>query len=179
MSDQYIDIILGALEKTNLSRVWSHTDHLSTVYRGQEEAVFDALSACFIQAYQPGVHMSLEATISKGCPGDSDSDYTLSFDHERVNQESISKIDFAVIGKFSVYPLGSGNYMKVIERIVNQGIDLGVVSGSGHYATHLSGPVHQVFSYLQTIFSMLDEEVSHFVIQITLLCNVPGGEIHE
>ena len=28
-------------------------------------------------------------------------------------------------------------------------------------------------------FNILNEEVSHFVIQVTLLCNVPGGEIDE
>ena len=35
MSDKYIEIILGSLEKTNTSAVWSETDALSTVYRGK------------------------------------------------------------------------------------------------------------------------------------------------
>ena len=34
MTDRFIDIILGALEKTDTSAVWSETDALSTVYRG-------------------------------------------------------------------------------------------------------------------------------------------------
>ena len=78
-----------------------------------------------------------------------------------------------------MYPLGSDNYMKCIEKIVNLGIDKGTITGTGHYVTFLGGDVHEVFGYLEEVFNILNEEVSHFVIQVTLLCNVPGGEIDE
>ena len=45
MSDKYIEIILGSLEKTNTSAVWSETDALSTVYRGKLPYVADAVQA--------------------------------------------------------------------------------------------------------------------------------------
>ena len=41
MSDQFIDLILGSLEKTDTSAVWSESDALSTVYRGKIEYVAD------------------------------------------------------------------------------------------------------------------------------------------
>ena len=68
MSDKYIEIILGSLEKTNTSAVWSETDALSTVYRGKLPYVADAVQALFLNAYRPGVHMALEGQFSKGCP---------------------------------------------------------------------------------------------------------------
>ena len=34
MSDNFIDIILGAIRKVDLSNVWAKTDHTSTIYRG-------------------------------------------------------------------------------------------------------------------------------------------------
>ena len=72
MSDQFIDLILGSLEKTDTSAVWSESDALSTVYRGKIEYVADAVKALFINAYRDGIHMAIEGQFSKGCPGDSE-----------------------------------------------------------------------------------------------------------
>ena len=69
--------------------------------------------------------------------------------------------------------------MKTIEKVVNLGIDKGTITGTGHYVTFLGGDVHEVFDYLEQVFKILEQDVSHFVIQVTLLCNVPGGEIDE
>ena len=70
MSDKYIDIILGALGKVDTSKVWKETDKLSTIYRGKRIHVLDAVKGLFIHSYDENVHMTLEATLSKGCPGD-------------------------------------------------------------------------------------------------------------
>lgn len=179
MSDDFENIILGAIKQVDLSKVWAETDHISTVYRGKEEAVFDALKAAYVYAYTEGVHMSLEATISKGCPGDSDSDYTLAFDNPRVNRAETSGIDFPVIGKYALYPMGSDDYMATIAGVVNEGIDRGVVTGSGHYGTNLGGSVQDVFDYLEYVSNTVGKTVSHYVIQFTLHCNVPETDIHE
>ncbi|TVP90461.1 YkoF family thiamine/hydroxymethylpyrimidine-binding protein [Alkalibacterium sp.] len=177
MSDEFVSIILGAINKVDLSKVWAETDHISTVYRGKEEAVFDALKAAFVFAYKEGVHMTLESTVSKGCPGDSDSDYTLELDNPRVNSEEAKNIDFPVIGKFALYPMGSDNYMGTIAKVVNEGIDRGVVTGSGHYGTNLGGSVQDVFDYLEYVSNTVGKEVSHYVSQFTLHCNVPEGDV--
>lgn len=177
MSDQFETIILDAIHKVDLSKVWAETDHISTVYRGREEAVFDTLKAAFVFAYKKGVHMTLEATVSKGCPGDSDSDYTLEMNEPRANKEESSTINFPVIGKFALYPMGSDNYMGTIAEVVNEGIDRGVVTGSGHYGTNLGGNVQDVFDYLEYVSNKVGSEVSHYVSQITLHCNVPEGDI--
>ena len=177
MSDDFERIILNAIKQVDLSKVWAETDHISTVYRGREEAVFDALKAAYLFAYEKGTHMTLEATISKGCPGDRDSDYTLEFDNPRVNQEETQAIDFPVIGKYALYPMGSDNYMAAIAEVVNEGIDRGVVTGSGHYGTNLGGNVQDLFDYLEYVSHTVGKTVSHYIIQFTLHCNVPEGEI--
>lgn len=41
MSDQFVDIILGAVGQVDLSNVWAQTTHVGTTYRGEQEAVFD------------------------------------------------------------------------------------------------------------------------------------------
>ena len=45
MDSNFVPIILGALEKTDTSAVWSQSDALSTVYRGRLPYVVDAVEA--------------------------------------------------------------------------------------------------------------------------------------
>lgn len=176
MSDNFVDIILSSLENVDTSMVWSETDPTSTVYRGRESAVFDGVRAVFSQAYHDDVHMSLHMTISKGCPGDHDADYTLDYDDKRINDRTSRKISFPVVGKFSLYPMGTDNYMSLIEEVVNNGIDRGVYAGSGHYTTYLKGDVHDVFDYLEYVAERTGKDVSHYIIEASLLCNLPEGE---
>ena len=61
MTDRFIDIILGALEKTDTSAVWSETDALSTVYRGKLPYVADAVQARFAEGNPTGVKCALAA----------------------------------------------------------------------------------------------------------------------
>lgn len=74
MTDNFVDIILSSLEKTDISNIWTETDALSTVYRGKSEYVVDAVDALFINTYKEDVHMTIEGLFSKGCPGDSKGD---------------------------------------------------------------------------------------------------------
>lgn len=87
MTDNFIDIILGALKKTDTQAVWSETDALSTVYRGKLPYVTDAVKALFINAYQENVHMAIEGQFSKGCPGDISGDSKLEWEGEAPNKK--------------------------------------------------------------------------------------------
>ncbi|WP_291246429.1 YkoF family thiamine/hydroxymethylpyrimidine-binding protein [Fournierella sp.] len=64
MDSNFVPIILGALEKTDTSAVWSQSDALSTVYRGRLPYVVDAVEGLFVNAWQPTVHMALEGQFS-------------------------------------------------------------------------------------------------------------------
>lgn len=177
MSDEYIRIILGAIQKVDLSKVWAKTDETSTVYRGRTSAVFDACAACFHHAYQDKIHMMLEMTISKGCPGDVDADYALEFSDEKVNHESIRDIHFPVTAKFALYPMGDNNYMQLIENVVNEAVDRGIFHGTGHYTSFLKGDSHAIFDYLEWVAQVVGKEVSHYIIEATLLCNLPKEDL--
>ena len=59
MTDNFVPIILGALEGTDTSAVWSESDALSTVYRGKLPYVAAALRALFVKAWKPDVHLGL------------------------------------------------------------------------------------------------------------------------
>ena len=116
MTDKFIDIILGSLEKTDTSAVWSETDALSTVYRGKLPYVADAVKALFINAYQEGVHMAIEGQFSKGCPGDISGDSKLEWEGEAPNKSSIQGKHFPVHCKLALYPMGDAEYIDEIAK---------------------------------------------------------------
>ena len=66
--------------------------------------------------------------------------------------------------------------MKEIETVVNMGVDRNVIGGTGHYTTFLNGDVDDIFSYLEDVFAYLEDRVSHFVIETSLLINLPEEE---
>lgn len=176
MSDQYIDIILGAIGKVDTSKVWSKTERLSTLYRGKREHVIDAVKACFVHAWRKDVHMTMEMTFSKGCPGDTDAESYLAEDPCLCNAEGMKDIHFPVDCKISLYPMGVNNYMEYIANVVNHAVDLGIYGGSTHYVTLLKGDVHQLFDYFQWVNEYCADALSHYVFEVTLSVNSPTEE---
>jgi uncharacterized protein YqgV (UPF0045/DUF77 family) len=173
MSDNYISIILNALKSVDTSKIWSKSDKLSTVYRGKRVHVQDALKRLFIHSYTEGIHMNLEATFSKGCPGDTEGESLLDCDDILVNEQSISSINFPVECKIALYPLGEGNYMDVIAHVVNSAIDSGLYSETAHYCTFLKGDVHSLFSYIDFVNEYCGSHLDHYVFEVTMAVNLP------
>lgn len=173
MSDNYISIILGALKHVDTSKVWSNTDTLSTVYRGKRIHVEDALKSLFINAYTKNVHMSLEATFSKGCPGDIEGESYLNDDNILLNEPSIKDVHFPVECKIALYPLGEGNYMDIIAEVVNNAIDRGIYKKSAHYCTLLNCDVQSLFSYIDYVNEFCGNHIPHYVFEITMAVNLP------
>lgn len=176
MSDNFVDIILSSLDKVDTSHVWSNTDKVSTLYRGTRKAVWDAVRAVYVQSYKEGVHTSIHMTFSKGCPGDGCDNYKLDVEKEDVNNEESRKIDFDLAGKFSLYPMGSGDYMDLIYDVIEEGKKRDVTREGGDYATKLKGNVHDVFDYLEYVAERSNEDVDHYIMEITLAHNFPEGE---
>lgn len=176
MTDRFIPIILDAVKKTDVSNVWSDSDELSTIYRGRRIHVLDALKACLIYAFQPGVHMTMEATLSKGCPGDTLADSYMGKGDTLANEAEIRDVHFPVTVKFALYPMGVPDYMKHIAHVVNRAIDLGLYDRSVHYVTVLKGDVQDIFAYFAEASEYCESAVSHYVMEITFAVNLPEEE---
>lgn len=174
MSDRYIELILGAVDKTDTSGVWSCTEAHSTLYRGRREQVLDALKACFIYAWQPDIHMTMEATFSRGCPGDTDGESYLAAAAPLPNEAATREIHFPVLCKISLYPMGVPNYMEYIAHVVNHAVDMGIYAGSAHYVTVLKCDVQQLFAYFEYVNAYCAGHLSHYVFEATLSVNSPS-----
>jgi uncharacterized protein YqgV (UPF0045/DUF77 family) len=107
MSDQFVNIITGALKETDTSKVWMETDDVSTCVRGRESHVFDVVKAIYTYAAQSGEHVVFNGTFSIGCPGDTEGDVYMTEDDERMNQEAVNLIELESACQFALYPMGT------------------------------------------------------------------------
>ncbi|MGP4108013.1 YkoF family thiamine/hydroxymethylpyrimidine-binding protein [Virgibacillus sp. L01] len=182
MSDNFIEVITTALKNVDTSKVWMETDDVTTTVRGRLPHVFDVTKAIFIHAARTGEHVAFEGTYSLGCPGDSAGDVYLAEDDVTVNHVQVKDIKQSVAAKFSLYPLGGGNYMDVImEQIeaMKEHVDV----SHAHYATRLDGESIKIFDGLEQVFNAtVDGGSSHTVMTVSVSANSPshkGGDKDE
>ena len=176
MTDNFVSVILGSLEKTDTSAVWSQSDALSTVYRGKLPYVADAVRALFINAWQPEVHMALEGQFSKGCPGDTDGDSLMDREGEAPNRAKIQDRHFPVLCKLALYPMGTGDYIDEIAKVWRMAEAEGLNPKTIHYATRIEGDVQKVFDYLEEVCRLMEQSVPHYILHFTLSVNSPTNE---
>lgn len=178
MCDNFIDIILGGLERVDTSAVWSETDALSTVYRGKLDYVMDAVSALFASAWTEGVHMAIEGQVSKGCPGDVSGDSKLTYEGEAPNHAIVEAATQPCLCKLALYPMGVGDYIDDIARVWRMAEGRGLNPQTIHYATRIEGSIHDVFAYLTDVCKLMEasESVHHYVLHFTINVNSPTVE---
>ncbi|MEK3905729.1 YkoF family thiamine/hydroxymethylpyrimidine-binding protein [Oceanobacillus sp. FSL W7-1309] len=174
MSDQFIEIIKGALEEADTSKVHMDTDDVTTTVRGKLTHVFDVTKAIFAHAAKSGKHVAFEATYSLGCPGDSMGEAYMAEDEIPLNAEHVKHIKQRVAAKFSLYPLGGGSYMDVIYsqiEAMKQYVDV----SHAHYATRLDGEAIAIFDGLEKVFkATVEGGSSHTVMTVSMSANSPS-----
>ena len=63
MSDDFAEVILGALDRVDTSKVWKETDDVSTCVRGRIEHVFDVVQAIYLEAAKTGKHVEMSGNV--------------------------------------------------------------------------------------------------------------------
>ncbi|ASK61871.1 thiamine-binding protein [Virgibacillus phasianinus] len=176
MSDDFIEIITGALKNVDTSKVWMKTDDVTTTVRGKLIHVFDVTKAIFIHAARTGEHVAFQATYSLGCPGDSAGDVYMAEDDIAVYNSQVNDIKQPVAAKFSLYPLGGGNYMNVIMEQI-EAMKSHVDVSHAHYSTRLDGGAINVFEGLEKVFqATVLGGSSHTVMTVSISANSPSSK---
>ena len=170
MADNYVEQILGAIGRVDIGNVWSQTDALSTIYRGRRIHVVDAARAVFVHINDRKTHSTMEATFSKGCPGDVDADSYLAHDDTLLNPREVG---FDVRAKIAFYPLGAPDYMEQIAHVANMAVERGLYQNASHYASELRGDVNALFDYFHDVLAYAEAHIDHYVLQVTLSVNSP------
>ncbi|MDY0410365.1 YkoF family thiamine/hydroxymethylpyrimidine-binding protein [Paracerasibacillus soli] len=108
--------------------------------------------------------------------GDSAGDVYLIEDDNPVNVQNTGSIKQYIAAKFSLYPLGGGQYMDVIYEQIEAMKDFVSVSPA-HYATRLTGDAQNVFSGLEKVFNATKNAGStHTVMTVTISANSPSHQ---
>lgn len=172
MSGDFIKIIKGALNDTDTSNVWMHTDDVSTVIRGKQNHVFNVAKALTLHAAKTGEHVALNGTFSIGCPGDSSGDVYLDKDDELLNTDNTKQY---VSSQFALYPMNNPDYMSVIYREVERAKEHNVWNDSMHYASGIHGDIHDVFAFFEESFTNArSEQHRHLVMTVSMSINSPS-----
>ncbi|MBG9770063.1 Ykof family thiamine-binding protein [Bacillus vallismortis] len=174
MSDDFISVIKSALNKTDTSKVWAKTDHISTVLRGSIDHVFDVAKAIYLYAANSAKHIVMNGTFSIGCPGDTQGDTYLSADEKRVNEEAIRSLKAEAPCQFALYPMNEPDYMGLIMEAVDIAKAEGTFVQGVHYASELDGDAHDVFRTLEAVFRMAEQQTKHVTMTVNLSANSPS-----
>ncbi|MFG6116732.1 YkoF family thiamine/hydroxymethylpyrimidine-binding protein [Halobacillus sp. MO56] len=177
MTDDFVNVILSALEEVDTSKVWLETDDVSTCVRGKIPHVFDVTEAIFSHAAKTGHHVAFSGTFSIGCPGDTDGDVYMAEDDRKLNTPTA--INQYAACDFALYPLGSDRYMDQIMEQIEAAKQRGLTVEGIHYATKLKGEAADIFTTLENAFTSTQEHNDHVVMTASISANSPSHQKGE
>ena len=184
MSDRFIDVILPCIEAVKgIDGLDVSNDDLSTLLLGESNLLFAAVRDMFVQAASGGVHVVLTALFSRGCPGDS---YCRGRDTPAGASETLESSEAPpaalppspgagrtpIAAQYSLYPLGTPNYMNQILAAVAGARDEGSFTASKNFCTRLDGSADTVFNDLYRGF--ITAEAPHTVLHAAVSANSPS-----
>ena len=189
MSDDFIGIILGAIGALApwRDRLRIETDDLSTLMVGPPEILFPAMRDLFVAAARTGVHCTLHATVSRGCPGEPDDPICTPLGGLPPGAPMADRIAAAragvaaagltgqpVAAQFSLYPLGLGHHMEEIYGCIDFLKSSGTFERSKNFCTKLRGDAGPVFETLSQAFTGFGAQAGHVALDVTLSANSPS-----
>lgn len=176
MSEDFVDVILSALEQVDTSKVWKETDDVSTCIRGKMDPCFWRSERDLFHAVKSGKHVAMSGTFSIGCPGDSEGHVYMDETNEPMNQQNVQEIQQKAGCKFALYPMGTEDYMEKITEQIDLSKEWGVKVTPTHYATRLDGEVKDIFSAMKESFAKVQTVVNHITMTFTISANSPSNQ---
>ena len=176
MTDDFVKVILGALEAADTGGLTVSTDDVSTYVSGAEADIVDYLTEVIGNAARTGVHTVAHLLLSRGCPGE----VTCELPEGRppvpaeLPQPPHTGLRAAV--HWSVYPLGDGeggDHMAAIEQAIERARVRGTFTRAEHYATRLDGDLADVLATICEGWLLAGRTVRHVTAHATISLNSP------
>ncbi len=167
MCDSFVDLILGAIGQVDDSAITQRTDKLSTVYRGSRAAVEDAVKACFLYAYRPEVHMTMECAFTAIPLGEGVETAGA------PNGEKLAGLHFPAVGKLTLYPMGGADAASWREKVVAEVERRGLCKEEAYDGPILSGDAQDIFDCLAKVNTLCQDGLEDYTLEFTLSVNSP------
>jgi uncharacterized protein YqgV (UPF0045/DUF77 family) len=161
------------------------TDDLSTLLVGPPSTVIHALRDAFAATALGGGHVVLSATLSRGCPGESDDPICTALPPpplapgEDPAAAALARFDpgpnrgLPVSAQVSLYPLGTDAHMARIGSCIEFLKAAGVYHKQKNFCSKLRGDVSLVFAALERAFIDFAPAGAHVVMTVTVSAGSP------
>lgn len=183
LREDFVPLILGAIDGLDRFGVEAETDDLSTCLVGAESNLFAAVRASFGRVAGSGAPVVLRATFSAGEQGDAEGDAhaSSSGDSPSAPSEGRSQEEIAlperVNAQFAVYPLGVSADTDTIRAAVERARQSGLTVVERRLCTHLYGRGADVFDTLRGVFATARAGAAHAVMTVTVAANGPSSSV--
>jgi energy-coupling factor transport system substrate-specific component len=140
----------------------------------------------FVAAARTGVHCTMHATVSRGCPGEPDDPICVPADGLPPGTPLPRRIEAAraavaqaqvtgqvVAAQLSLYPLGLGHHMDEIYGCIEFLKGSGTFDRSKNFCTKLRGDAGPVFETLSRAFTGFGAQAGHVALDVTISANSP------
>ena len=174
MSDAYAEIILGALEKADTSKVWKKTDLMSTLYVGQREHLLDCISAVFRHTWKENLHFGGEFTFS-GMTDDEGvfSEGVLNSGNMLGNAPTLSLGEFPAYAKAAIYAGNRDETVMLTDYMEAHARKRGLLPKKVPLAIMLKGSANSLFSFFDEILAFTDSQTDFYVLHTAVSANSP------
>src|SRR5699024_1180653 len=174
MSDDFVKVILSALDEVDTTNISMQTDDVSTFIQGETMHLFDVTQAIFLQAASTGAHVAMSGTFSVGCAGEHDKNIHAFKEGALLNKKKMQHISQQAACKIALYPMGSDNYIDVINEQLGLARKENVKVSADHYSTRLDGDVNDIFKIMELFFTNTKKEVQRLSLTFTISANSPS-----
>ncbi len=188
MTSDFVPAILRGIEALDSykSVLRRETDNLSTLLVGPSDSVVHAMRDAFVAVAKPGGHVVLSATLSRGCPGESDDPICAApalappRRDEDLVQAALARFapgdpsGIDCVAQISLYPLGTEAHMARIGGCIDFLKAVGVYEKPKHFCSKLKGDAHALFAAVERAFIDFAPPEAHVVLTLTISAGSPS-----
>jgi hypothetical protein len=181
MSDDYVSIVLGALEAADSSGLETQTGAVSTFVSGAESDLVRYLVQLVGAAGRSGAHVSATIHFSRGCPGEVVCELPGGAGPLAAEIPDVAATGVTAVAEWALYPLEDGvragaqpDHMRDIYAAIDFARELGTFEASEHFVTRLSGDVADVIRTVAAGWILVGRTVQHVTSHVTLSINSPS-----
>lgn len=181
MSDDYVDIILGALAAADTTGLVVRTGDVSTYLGGAEEDLLRAITDVAAAVAATGAHASIAVHLSRGCPGEAVCELPGGAGPRDVAVPRGRTTGGFAAAEWALYPLAddavSGvepDHMRDIVAAIELARANGTFRASEHFVTRLEGDLGDVLATALAGWVMVGRSVQHVTSHLTISVNSPS-----
>jgi uncharacterized protein YqgV (UPF0045/DUF77 family) len=190
MTSDFVEVITSGLEALTPYRddLRIETDDISTLMVGPPDALFGAMRDLFAAAARRPDHVTMHATLSRGCPGEPDDPSCRCEVLDTAQTASLAErpaLAAQAVGtatdtgvqidvQFSLYVMGGGDHMAEIYGCIDFLRTSGTFHKTKNFCTRLRGDAGPVFETLRQAFLRFGPAEGHVTIDMTASANSPS-----